>query len=257
MPTMTGKRAAIFGVANDHSIAWAIAQRFHAEGAALALTYPNGAIEKRVRPLAESIGVELVLPCDVTDDAQITAVFDTLGTQWADGLDAVVHSLAFAGRDELTGRFVETSRQGFHVAIDVSAYSLVAMARAAEPGLAARRGSLVTMTYYGAEKVIPHYNVMGVAKAALETCVRYLAFDLGGAGVRVNANSAGPLRTLSAAGISGFKDMLHYHEARAPLRRNIAAEEVAAAALYLCSEAASGVTGEVLHVDGGYNVMGM
>ena len=254
---MSGRHAAIFGVANDHSIAWAIARRFHAEGAALALTYPNAAIEKRVRPLAESLGVDLVLPCDVTDDAQIGAVFATLAERWNGALDAVIHSLAFAGREELKGRFVETSRQGFQLALDVSAYSLVAMARAAEPLLAARRGSLVTMTYYGAEKVIPHYNVMGVAKAALETWVRYLAFDLGASGIRVNAVSAGPLRTLSSAGIGGFKSMLHYHEERAPLRRNITAEEVAAAALYLCSDAASGVTGEVLHVDGGYNVMGM
>jgi len=257
MPTMTGKRAAIFGVANDHSIAWAIAERLRAEGAELALTYPNESIEKRVRPLAESIGVDLVLPCDVTDDAQIEAVFATLTERWSDGLDAVVHSLAFAAREDLKGRFVETSRQGFHLALDVSAYSLVAMARAAEPLLTARRGGIVTMTYFGAEKVIPHYNVMGVAKAALETCVRYLAFDLGPTGVRVNAISAGPLRTLSSAGITGFKAMLHYHEERAPLRRNVTAEEVAAAALYLCSDAAAGITGEVLHVDGGYNVMGM
>jgi len=257
MATMTGKRAAVFGVANDHSIAWAIAQRFRAEGAELALTYPNEAIEKRVRPLAESIGVDLVLPCDVTDDGQIAAVFATLAERWSDGLDAVVHSLAFAARDDLKGRFIDTPREGFRLALDISAYSLVAMAHAAEPLLAPRRGSLVTMTYYGAEKVIPHYNIMGVAKAALETCVRYLAFDLGPAGIRVNAVSAGPMRTLSAAGISGFRDMMHHHEARAPLRRNIAPEEVAAAALYLCSDAASAITGEVLHVDGGYNVMGM
>jgi len=257
MGAMTGKCAAIFGVANDHSIAWAIARRFHAEGAELALTYPNEAIEKRVRPLAESIGVDLVLPCDVGDDAQIAAVFATLAERWSGGLDAVIHSVAFATREDLKGRFVDTSRPGFHVALDVSAYSLVAMARAAEPLLAARRGSLVAMTYYGAEKVIPHYNVMGVAKAALETCVRYLAFDLGPAGIRVNAISAGPLRTLSSAGVSGFKTMLHLHEERAPLRRNVTADEVAAAALYLCSDAASAVTGEVLHVDAGYNVMGM
>jgi enoyl-[acyl-carrier protein] reductase I len=257
MPTLTGKRVAIFGVANDHSIAWAVAQRFHQEGATLALTYPNEAIEKRVRPLAESIGVDLVLPCDVTDDAQIAAVFDVLAQRWGEGMDAIVHSLAFAAREDLKGRFVETSRSGFQLALDVSAYSLVAIARAAEPLLTARRGSLVTMTYYGAEKVIPHYNVMGVAKAALETCVRYLAFDLGAAAIRVNAISAGPLRTLSSAGISGFKSMLHHHQERAPLRRNITPEEVAAAALYLCSDAAAGVTGEVLHVDGGYNVMGM
>ena len=254
---MQGRRAAIFGVANDHSIAWAIAQRFHGEGATLALTYPNAAIEKRVRPLAESLGVELVLPCDVSDDAQIADVFATLGERWGDGLDAVVHSVAFAAREDLKGRFIETSRHGFHLALDVSAYSLVAVARAAEALLAARRGSLVTMTYYGAEKVFPHYNVMGIAKAALEASMRYLAADLGPAGIRVNAISAGPLRTLSAAGINGFREMLHHHEARAPLRRNITADEVAAAALYLCSDAATAVTGEVLHVDGGYNITGM
>jgi enoyl-[acyl-carrier protein] reductase I len=257
MAALIGKRALILGVANDHSIAWAIARRFHDEGAELALTYPNEAIEKRVRPLADSLGVDLVLPCDVSQDAQIAALVATLGERWADGVDAVVHSVAYAERDDLKGRFVETTRTGFHTALDVSAFSLVAVARQAEALLAARRGALVTMTYYGAEKVFPHYNVMGVAKAALEACVRYLAADLGPAGIRVNAISAGPLRTLSAAGISGFRGMLHYHEERAPLRRNVTGDEVAAAALYLCSDAASGITGEVLHVDCGYNVTGM
>lgn len=256
MTDFAGKRVAIFGVANDHSIAWAIAQRFRDAGAELALTYPNEAIEKRVRPLAASIGVDCVLPCDVTRDAEIEAVFATLRERW-ETLDAVVHSLAFAGRDELKGRYVDTTREGFHLALDVSAYSLVALARAAEPLLAPRRGALVTMTYLGAERVIPHYNVMGIAKAALEASVRYLAWDLGPSGVRVNAISAGPIRTLSAAGIAGFKTMLHHHAEHAPLRRNVEGTEVAAAALYLCSEAAAGVTGEVLHVDGGYNVMGM
>lgn len=249
-------RVAVFGVANDHSIAWAIARRFHAAGAELALTYPNEAIEKRVRPLAESIGADCVLPCDVSSDGEIEAVFTTLRERWGE-LDAVVHSLAFAGRDELKGRFVDTTRQGFHVALDISAYSLVAMARCAEPLLAPRRGAIVTMSYLGAERVIPHYNVMGIAKAALEASVRYLAWDLGAAGVRVNAVSAGPIRTLSAAGIAGFKTMLHHHEEHAPLRRNVTAEEVAEAAFYLCSPAASGISGEVLHVDGGYSVMGM
>lgn len=253
---LAGMRVAIFGVANDHSIAWAIAQRFHAEGAELALAYPNEAIEKRVRPLAASIGCDCVLPCDVTDDAQIDAAFAALKARWGE-LDAVVHSLAFAGRDELKGRYVDTSRQGFHLALDVSAYSLVAMARAAEPLLAPRRGAIVTMTYLGAERVIPHYNIMGIAKAALEHSVRYLAWDLGGSGIRVNAVSAGPIRTLSSAGIAGFKTMLHHHEEHAPLRRNIGAGEVAAATVYLCSPAASGISGEILHVDGGYNVMGM
>jgi enoyl-[acyl-carrier protein] reductase I len=254
---MSGKRALILGVANDHSIAWAIARRFQQEGATLALTYPNEAIEKRVRPLAEQLGTDLVLPCDVSSDEQIAGLFGRLRERWGDGVDAVVHSLAYAERGDLKGRFLDTTRLGFHTALDVSAFSLIAIARHAEPLLAARRGALVTMTYYGAEKVFPNYNVMGVAKAALEACVRYLAADLGPAGIRVNAISAGPLRTLSAAGISGFRAMLHYHEERAPLRRNVAADEVAAAALFLCSEAASAVTGEVLHVDAGYNVMGM
>ena len=256
MSSLAGKRVAIFGVANDHSIAWAIAQRFHAEGAELALTYPNEAIEKRVRPLAASLGVDCVLPCDVSDDAQLEAVFAALRERWGE-MDALVHSLAFAGRDDLKGRFVDTGRHSFHVALDVSAYSLVAMARLAEPLLAPRRGAIVTMSYLGAERVIPHYNIMGIAKAALEASVRYLAWDLGESGVRVNAISAGPVRTLSAAGIAGFKTMLHHHAEHAPLRRNVAADEVAAAALFLCSPAAAAVTGEILHVDGGYNVMGM
>ncbi len=256
MSLLAGKRAAIFGVANDHCIAWAIAQRFKAEGAELALTYPNAAIEKRVRPLAESIGVECVLPCDVSDDAQLDAAFAALRERWGE-MDALVHSLAFADRDDLKGRFVDTPRQSYHVALDVSAYSLVAMARRAEPLLAPRRGAIVTMTYLGAERVIPHYNVMGIAKAALEASVRALAWDLGETGVRVNAISAGPLRTLSAPGIAGFKTKLHPNAEHAPLRRNVTPEEVAGAALFLCSPAAAGVTGEVLHVDSGYHVVGM
>jgi enoyl-[acyl-carrier protein] reductase I len=256
MGILDGKRALICGVANDHSIAWAIARRLHAEGAELAFTYPNEAIEKRVRPLAESLGVTTVLPCDVTDDAQINALFASLAARW-DGVDALVHAIAFAERDDLKGRFLATTRRGFQTALEVSAYSLVALARGAEPLLAARRGALLTLTYFGAEKVLPNYNVMGVAKAALEACVRYLAADLGPAGIRVNALSAGPLRTLSAAGISGFKAMLHHHAERAPLRRNVSGDDVAATALYLCSELAAGVTGEVIHVDAGYNIIGM
>ena len=256
MGLMDGKRALVLGVANDHSIAWAIAERFAREGARLAFTYPNEAIEKRLRPLAASVEADLILPCDVTRDEEIEASFAAVRERWGE-LDAVLHAIAFAPREELKGRFVDTTRSGFQTALDVSAYSLIAVARRAEPMLAARRGALLTLTYFGAEKVIPNYNVMGVAKAALEACVRYLAADLGPQGIRVNAISAGPLRTLSSAGISGFKTMLHHHEERAPLRRNVAPAEVASAALYLCSELGAGVTGEVLHVDAGYNVIGM
>lgn len=211
-------------------------------------------IERRVRPLAASIGVDLVLPCDVAVDDDIAATFRTLGAEWG-GVDIVVHAVAFALREELKGRFLETSRVGFQVALDISAYSLVAVARYAEP-LMSEGASILTLTYFGAEKVLPNYNVMGIAKAALEACVRYLAFDLGPQGVRVNAISAGPIRTLSSAGITGFKTMLHYHEERAPLRRNVGGDEVANTALYLCSDLASAVTGEIVHVDAGYNIVG-
>ena len=255
MPLVANKKALVIGVANDHSIAWAIAQALHREGAELALTYVNESIEKRVRPLAESLGVRTVLPCDVSKDEDIDATLAALREQWG-RLDIVIHAVAFALREELKGRFIDTSRTGFHVALDVSTYSLVALARAAEP-LMATGGSLLTLSYFGAERVVPNYNVMGIAKAALEACVRYLAWDLGPQGIRVNAISAGPIRTLSAAGISGFKDMLHHHEARAPLRRNVRPEEVAGTALYLCSELGSAVTGEIVHVDGGYNIVGM
>ncbi len=245
----------ILGVANDHSIAWAIAKEFHNQGAELALTYPNEAIEKRLRPLAESIGVDLILRCDVTRDEEITASFESLRREWG-SLDILVHSVAFALPEDLRGRFIDTSRQGFHPALDVSAYSLVAVTRAAEDLLAVRNGSVLTLSYFGAEKVIPHYNVMGIGKAALEACVRYLAHDLGTRGIRVNAISAGPLRTLSSAGVKDFKSMLHHHREHTPLQRNITAEEVAAAAVFLCGNA-SAVTGEVLHVDAGYNIMGI
>ncbi len=255
MPLLADKKAIVFGVANDHSIAWAIAQALHREGAELALTYVGEPIERRVRPLAESLGVRVVLPCDVTKDDDIAATFAALRDQWG-RVDVVIHAVAFALREELKGRFVNTSRHGFHLALDVSAYSLIAIARHAEP-LMSGGGSVLTLTYLGAERVLPNYNVMGIAKAALEASVRYLAGDLGPQGIRVNAISAGPIRTLSSAGITGFKDMLHYHEARAPLRRNIRPEEVAQTALYLCSDLGSGVTGEVVHVDGGYNIVGM
>lgn len=256
MALLEGKKAIVFGVANDHSIAWAIAQAFAREGATLAFTYVNEAIERRVRPLAESLGVKTVLPCDVTSDDDIRATFGVLREQWG-ALDVLVHAVAFAQREDLKGRFVDTSREGFRLALDVSAYSLVALARAGEPLLAPRRGSILTLSYFGAEKVVAGYNVMGVAKAALEASMRYLAWDLGPNGIRVNAISAGPIRTLSSAGIGGFKTMLHHHEERAPLRRNISPEEVARSALYLSSELAEGVTGEVLHVDAGYNIVGL
>ena len=256
MGLLDGKKTLIIGVANDHSIAWAIAQAFVREGAALALTYVNEAIEKRVRPLAASLGVDTVLPCDVTRDDDVAALFDNLRAQWG-ALDVVVHAVAFAQREDLKGRFVDTSREGFRLALDVSAYSLVAVARAAEPLLARQHGSILTLSYFGAEKVVPGYNVMGVAKAALEASVRYLAWDLGSQGVRVNAISAGPIRTLSSAGITGFKTMLHHYEERAPLRRNVTADEVARAALFLSSDLGGGITAEILHVDAGYNVVGM
>ena len=255
MPLLTGKKAVVFGVANDHSIAWAIAQALHREGAELAFTYPVESIERRVRPLAESLGSTAVLPCDVSKDEDIAATFANLRECWGH-VDVVIHAVAFALRDELKGRFIETSRMGFQIALDVSAYSLVAIARHAEP-LMGPGGSLLTLTYFGAEKVLPHYNAMGIAKAALEACVRYLAFDLGPQGIRVNAISAGPLRTLSSAGITGFKAMLHHHAERAPLGRNITSEEVAQTAVYLCSAMGSGVTGEVVHVDAGYNIVGV
>jgi enoyl-[acyl-carrier protein] reductase I len=256
MKLLDGKKAAIFGVANDRSIAWAISEAFHAAGAQLAFTYAGEALEKRVRPLAESIGSKVVLPCDVSKDEEIEKVFTILKQEWG-GLDILVHAVAFANKEDLSRPYVQTSRQGFHLATDVSAYSLVALARHAAPLMAERKASMLTMTYMGSEKVIPHYNVMGVAKAALEASVRYLAHDLGPQGIRVNAISAGPIRTLAAAGISGFKDMLHYVGERAPLKRNIDAEEVGKTALFLCSDLGSAITGEVMHVDAGYNIMGM
>ena len=255
MALLANKKAIVFGIANDHSIAWAIAQALHREGAELAFTYVGDGIERRVRPLAESLGVRVVLPCDVTKDEDIAATFEALRAAWGQ-VDIVVHAVAFALRDELKGRFIHTSRDGFRIALDVSVYSLIAIARGAEPLL--RPGaSLLTLTYFGAEKILPNYNVMGVAKAALEGTVRYLAGDLGPQGVRVNAISAGPLRTLSSAGITGFKAMLHHHAERAPLRRGIELDEVARTAVYLCSDMASAVTGEIVHVDAGYNVVGM
>lgn len=250
-----GKRVLVFGVANERSIAWGIANAMHAHGASFVFTYAGEALEKRVRPLAERVGAELVLPCDVTDDAQVDACFDQVREHW-DGIDVLIHAVAFANREDLEGRFVDTSRAGFLKAQEISAYSLVLLARHAEPLLTARRGNIITMSYYGSQKVVQNYNVMGVAKASLEASVRYLAADLGPAGVRVNAISAGPIKTLAASGIRGFKSILASVEERTPLRRNVTQQDVGNAALFLCSDLAAGVTGEVTYVDSGYNIMG-
>lgn len=254
---MAGKRVLVFGVANDRSIAWGISQAFHQAGAKLAFTYLNEALDKRVRPLAESVDAELILPCDATNDEQVEAAFKAVEEKWG-GLDVLVHSIAFANREDLEGRFVDTSRDGFLTALDVSAYTLVKLSRAAEPLMkAAGGGSIVTMTYYGAEKVVPNYNVMGVAKAALEASVRYLAWDLGAHGIRVNAISAGPIKTLAASGVRGLRGMIGEMAEKAPLRRNVTQEDVGRAALFLCSDLGAGVTGETVYVDAGYNIMGM
>lgn len=253
---LKGKKGIIFGVANERSIAWAIAQALHKEGAELAFTYAGKAIEERARPLAEGIGSKLIMQCDVTKDEEIDLVFNRLKEEWG-RLHILVHSMAFANKEELKGTFRDTSREGFKLALDVSAYSLVTFAKKSYPLMENQDGSIITLTYYGSEKVIPNYNVMGVAKAALEASVRYLAADLGPKRIRVNAISAGPIKTLAAKGISGFGDILRYVENRSPLKRNITAEDVAGTALYLASDLSSGVTGEVIHVDGGYNIMGM
>ena len=256
MALFEGKRVLVLGVANERSIAWGISQAFHAHGARLGFTFIGDALEKRVRPLAESVGSDLVVPCDVGSDDQISSVFAAVREKWG-GLDVVVHAVAFANREDLEGRFVDTSRGGFQLALDISAYSLVAVARAAEPLLAESKGNLVTLTYYGSEKVVQNYNVMGVAKAALEASVRYLASDLGPSGVRVNAISAGPIKTLAASGIKGFRGILGFAAEKAPLRRNITLEDVAGAAVFLCSDLSAGMTGEVIHVDAGYNILGL
>jgi enoyl-[acyl-carrier protein] reductase I len=252
---LRGKKAIIFGVANERSIAWGIAQALHREGADLAFTFVGDAIEKRVRPLAESLGSKIVIPCDAASDQQIVSVFNQLKNIWGE-VDIVIHSVAYANKEELKGSFLQTSREGFRLALDISAYSLVAMTREAVP-LMKKGGNIITLSYFGAEKVIPHYNVMGVAKAALEACVRTLAVDLGPQNIRVNAISPGPIKTLAAAGISDFKVIGHHVETKAPLRRIVTIDEVGNTALFLCSSLASGITGETIHVDGGYNVIGM
>src|SRR5512144_2076956 len=245
MKLLEGKKAAIFGVANERSIASAIAEAFHAEGAELAFTYAGEVLEKRVRPLAESVGSKIILPCDVTKDAEVEKVFADLRETWG-GLDIMIHAIAFANKEDLANPYVQTSRAGFHLAMDVSAYSLTALAQRAAPLMEGRGGAMVTLTYMGSERVVPNYNVMGIAKAALEASVRYLAHDLGPRGIRVNAISAGPIRTLSASGVAGFTDILDHIAQKAPLRRNITAEEVGDACMFLASELSRGITGSVI-----------
>ena len=252
---MAGKRGLVMGVANDRSIAWGIAKAAADAGAELAFSYQGEALRKRVEPLAASVGANLVIPCDVSDEESVAALFRTVGEAWS-GLDFLVHAIAFSNKDELKGRYVDTSLENFDVSMDISCYSFTALCRHAEP-LMTNGGSILTLTYFGAEKVMPHYNVMGVAKAALEASVRYLAADLGASGIRVNAISAGPIKTLAASGIGDFRYILKWNEYNSPLRRNVTIDEVGSAALYLLSDLGSAVTGSIHHVDCGYNVVGM
>ena len=252
---MAGKKGLIMGVANNRSIAWGIAKAAAAQGAEIALTYQGDALKKRVEPLAAELGSQLVLPCDVTDTASVDSLFAELGRTWGK-LDFLVHAIAFSDKAELDGRYVDTSEQNFTQTLLISCYSFTALAARAEKLMSAG-GSILTLTYYGAEKVMPHYNVMGVAKAALEASVRYLAADLGKGGIRVNAVSAGPIKTLAASGISDFRYILKWNEYNSPLRRTVTIDEVGAAGVYLLSDLSRGVTGEVHHVDAGYHVQGM
>lgn len=252
---MAGKKGLIMGLANDKSLAWGISRALHAQGAELAFSYQGEALEKRVRPLAAEVGSDFLIQCDVMDMANLDAAFDTITKKWG-RLDFVLHAIGFSDKNELRGKYVDTSLDNFLMTMNVSAYSLVAVTKRARP-LMPEGGSILTLTYYGAEKVIPHYNVMGVAKSALETSVKYLAMDLGPENIRVNAISAGPIKTLAASGIGDFRYILKWNELNSPLRRNVTIEDVGGAGLYLLSDLASGVTGEIHHVDGGYNVVGM
>jgi enoyl-[acyl-carrier protein] reductase I len=252
---MAGKRGLIMGVANNRSIAWGIAKAVAAQGGEIALTYQGDALKKRVEPLAAELGSKVVLPCDVTDKASVDALFAELESRWG-RLDFLVHAIAFSDKNELDGRYVDTSEANFTQTMLVSCYSLTALAQRADK-LMTNGGSIITLTYYGAEKVMPHYNVMGVAKAALEASVRYLAADLGKTGIRVNAVSAGPIKTLAASGISDFRYILKWNEYNSPLRRTVTIEDVGGAGLYLLSDLSRGVTGEIHHVDSGYHVQGM
>lgn len=252
---MAGKRGLIMGVANDRSIAWGIARAVAAQGAEVAFTYQGEALEKRVRPLAESLGSDIVLPCDVTDEASIDAVFETLEKRWGK-LDFLVHAIGFADKQFLRGRYMDTPRAAFLQALDISCFSFVSVSKRAA-ALMSEGGSLLTLTYLGAERVTPHYNVMGVAKAALEASVRYMAVDVGARGIRVNAISAGPIKTLAASGIGDFRYILKWNQYNAPLKRNTTIEDVGGAGVYLLSDLGAGVTGEVHHVDSGYHIVGM
>jgi enoyl-[acyl-carrier protein] reductase I len=257
MGFLAGKRAFIVGVATDRSIAWGIAQAMHREGAELAFSYVNDKMKERVEPLAHSIGSKLTMPLDVTVDGQIDSAFDLLKREWGE-LDIVIHAVAFAPREAISGSFVgNTTREAFRIAHDVSSYSFTALARGARPLMAGRNGALLTLSYLGAVRSIPSYNVMGLAKASLEANVRFMAADLGPEGIRVNGISAGPIKTLAAAGIAGFRKMLSHVAEIAPLRRNVTPEDVGNAAAFLCSDLAAGITGEILYVDSGFNTVGM
>ncbi|MEM1004062.1 MAG: enoyl-ACP reductase FabI [Pseudomonadota bacterium] len=252
---MAGKRGLIMGLANDKSIAWGIARALSDAGAELAFSYQGDALKKRVDPLAEQLGSRIVLPCDVSDEASVDALFTELGKSWGN-LDFVVHAIGFSDKNELRGRYVDTSRANFQLTMDVSVYSFTAVMQRAEK-MMGEGGSAITLTYYGAEQVMPHYNVMGVAKAALEASVKYMAEDLGKDGIRVNSISAGPIKTLAASGIGDFRYIMKWNEYNSPLRRNVSIDDVGKSALYLLSDLSSGVTGENLHVDSGYHIVGM
>jgi enoyl-[acyl-carrier protein] reductase I len=257
MAFLADKRALIVGVASERSIAWGIAKAMHRQGAQLAFTYQGDKLAERVQKLAAEVDSDIVLPLDVTDDAQIDAVFAALGTHWGQ-LDTIVHAVAYAPREQLAGSYLDAiDREGFRIAHDISSYSLSALARAGHPLMQGRRGALLTLTYLGAVRTCPHYNVMGLAKASLEANVRYLAESLGPEGIRVNGISAGPIKTLAAVGISDFRRLLEHTAANAPLRRNVNIDEVGNAAAFLCSDLASGITGEIMYVDAGYNITGI
>ena len=253
---MAGKRGLIMGLANNKSLAWGIAKQLAEHGAELAFIYQGDALAKRVKPLAEELGSDFTFECDVSDMKSLDAAFETLAERW-DSLDFVIHAIGYSDKNELRGKYVDTSLDNFLMTMNISAYSLVAVSQRAAKMMPESGGSIVTLSYYGAEKVIPHYNVMGVAKAALEASVRYLANDLGPGGIRVNAISAGPIKTLAASGIGDFRYILKWNEYNAPMRRNVSIEDVGGAGLYLCSDLSSGVTGEVHHVDAGYHTVGM